>query len=337
VGVFATCADATIEPAGAIGATVQFVDGETVVHRIQLVQGQHYADGLDLTDTEDMLSDGVSRTSVGICEIEGDSYRVDRLRIPVPSHERVQSVVFRDLGTPASFVIFDAAFAFQEVPVCPFRGHGAQVSLAEIGGIIRLRDRARFEQSVRQVVSGIQACEGDLDEARGIGVMFGAVVAASMLELGAPRSLHRFQLDLARRVDRLMSATEIGQEVVEQVSALVQDVFPRRSSSGDLLIDQALMLIDRRFADDLTDAEVARALGISTSHFRYLFRQITQMPFSKYLMSVRLEKARQMLLQTGQAINEVAEDTGFASPAHFSRVFAARFGVAPSRLKSSRH
>lgn len=336
VGVFARFAGPESEPVGAIGGTIQLTDGNQVVHRYELIQGRHYNEATDLTQIRRQNGDGTGTETIGTTEIDGQTVRVDNLTLDIPSGVRGKSLVFRDLGTPASFIIFDVAFHYVEKPVCPFRGHGHLVGLSELGGILRLRDRARFDLSIDQLVEGVNACRLDLDEARGMALTFLAVVASSLLEMGASRRVHRLQLHFARELDRLNSTKEIANAAVQKIDELTRDILPRNSTSGDRLVDRALTMIERNFARDLTDEDIAQELGISTSHFRYLFRQATQSPFNKFLMAVRLEKAREILLTSDEPVNEVADHVGFASPAHFSRVFAQRFGVSPSRIRANR-
>ena len=78
---------------------------------------------------------------------------------------------------------------------------------------------------------------------------------------------------------------------------------------------------------------MAQQLGLSTSHFRYLFKQATGQPFHKYLVSLRLEKARRMLVEQGLPVSTVAKAVGFSALSHFSRAFAQRFSVSPTSLR----
>jgi transcriptional regulator GlxA family with amidase domain len=48
---------------------------------------------------------------------------------------------------------------------------------------------------------------------------------------------------------------------------------------------------------------------------------------------MRLERARNLLIQTDRSVTEVAYATGFESPGHFSRVYRASFGLSPSKQK----
>jgi AraC family transcriptional regulator len=75
---------------------------------------------------------------------------------------------------------------------------------------------------------------------------------------------------------------------------------------------------------------------MSTSHFRYLFKQSVGQPFHKYLVATRLEKARMMLEQGQGSVSEIGIAVGFSSLATFSRAFAQRFGMSPSDFKKVR-
>jgi len=336
VGVFALHATPASEPSGAIGGTVQVLHGDRILVRRDLIQGRHYTDCTDTTPIFRLNGDGTTVETVGSVDIDGQKCRVDQITIDVPGGVNADRLLIKDLGTPASFVVFDVLFEFEDVAVCPFKGHGGQVALSEIGTILRLRDRARFDQALHQLSDGIRSCEEDLDEARGLGLTFLAAVVGAMLEMDAPRSAHKAQLEAARRMELLTDADEIAHTTVTMAQDLTAGVVRRGGQTGDVLIDKALQIVARNFARDLDDAQVAHDLSLSTSHFRHLFREATKQPFHKYVVSMRLEKAREMLLQTDTPVSQVASSVGFQSSAHFSRAFSKRFGMAPSALRLAR-
>ena len=102
-------------------------------------------------------------------------------------------------------------------------------------------------------------------------------------------------------------------------------------------MDKALAYVERNYARSLTDAAVARHLGLSTSHFRYLFRQATGQPFHKYVIAARLEKAHQLLMEMEPAsVGTIAKAVGFAGLSHFSRAFTQRFNASPANVRRNR-
>lgn len=335
VGIFAAYVDPAEEHPGSLGAGVQLLAERDLVFRQDLLCGRHYGDPRELAPIARLNGDGTSVESVGRVEFDGIWHRVDQLTVDVPQSASSTLFRFKDLGTAASFLLFDVLFEFQWQPTCPFRGRGGGVALSELGSIIRLADRARFGRALGQLAEGIRSA-ADADEARSLGLTFVAVASAAMLELGASRAMHRVQLDAAREFERLHEAPMIADRACEIVEGLVAPVMNFSSATGDALVDRALALLDRQFGRDLTDDDVAEQLGLSTSHFRHLFKQATGQPFHKYLIALRLEKARLMLLQQPIPVSDVAHAVGFASPAHFSRAFQKRFAVAPSALRQAR-
>ncbi|MFM9874265.1 MAG: helix-turn-helix domain-containing protein [Fimbriimonadaceae bacterium] len=330
-GVFALYSAARHEPVGAIGASVTVNgSGESVV--FNLVNGRHYGDALDGLGVDRLNGDGTHVVSVGESTCEEGVARVDELRLELPRLMGVSSVEFRDTGTPASFAIFEVLFVAEVGATCPFRGHGGQISLSELGSIVRLRDWGKFDLAVDQLRRGILV-EGELDEAKGSVLTFLAVVSAAILEFGGSRKLHRFQLDSARRLDELNSVDRVGEVAGELCMNLVGEYLPSGKSETSRAIDQAVRILERRFAQEIADEEIAAEVGLSTSHFRHLFKERTGSPFHKYVLNLRLEKARQEILATGNTIREIAVGAGFVSSAHFSRVFSDRFGLSPKQLR----
>lgn len=215
---------------------------------------------------------------------------------------------------------------------CPFHAHTGGVALSELSGIVRCADRVRMAKALEQLESGLLRTT-DLDEARGEALTFIAMVTAATLEMGGPRSMHRVQLEAARELDRVDSIEQIVEVSHRYVTKIVADLFDPNLTPTQILIDVALDYIGRNSHRDLTDEAVARELGLSTSHFRHLFREATGQPFRKYLMGVRLERARRLLVEGDSPIGEIAVEVGFSGVAHFSRAFAQRFQASPSSLR----
>lgn len=215
---------------------------------------------------------------------------------------------------------------------CPFHADHGGVALSEIGGIVRCGDRVRMAKALEQLESSLLATI-DLDEARGEALTFIAIVTAATLEMGGSRSMHRVQLDAARQMESAKTQTDVARLSRDTVEFILAPLFDPNLTPSQILIDQALAFLARNFHRELNDEVVARELGLSTSHFRHLFREATGQPFRKYLMSLRLEKARQLIVEGDRPIGEIAVDVGFTGIAHFSRAFVQRFAATPSSFR----
>ena len=86
---------------------------------------------------------------------------------------------------------------------------------------------------------------------------------------------------------------------------------------------------------DVTLQEVARAVNTSTFYFCKVFKKATGLTFTDYLSRVRIEKAKNLLLNPNLRVSEIAYDVGFQSLTHFNRVFRKLTGFSPSRYRES--
>jgi AraC-like DNA-binding protein len=82
-------------------------------------------------------------------------------------------------------------------------------------------------------------------------------------------------------------------------------------------------------------AEVAQAVNTSTFYFCKLFKKATGLTFTDYLSRVRIEKAKNLLLNPNVRVSEVAYEVGFQSLTHFNRMFRKLTGESPSAYRSS--
>lgn len=87
-------------------------------------------------------------------------------------------------------------------------------------------------------------------------------------------------------------------------------------------------------ADDLSQAAMAEMAGISKDYFSRIFKNVTGMNYSKWLNTVRLEKATELLSQNDMTLTEVAMLSGFQSIPSFNRVFRKEKGMAPGEYRN---
>ena len=85
---------------------------------------------------------------------------------------------------------------------------------------------------------------------------------------------------------------------------------------------------------DLSLHEVAKAVNTSTYYFCKVFKKATGLTFTDYLSGVRIEKAKNLLLNANLRVSEIAYEVGFQSLTHFNRVFRKLTGQSPSHYRN---
>lgn len=104
-----------------------------------------------------------------------------------------------------------------------------------------------------------------------------------------------------------------------------------RHDSHASQVARAIALLRRDFRRTIPVAELARTAGMSASSFHGHFKAITATTPLQYQKELRLLEARRLLQGTGLGVSAAAWEVGYESPTQFSREYARKFGVAPSR------
>src|SRR3954471_13644578 len=91
--------------------------------------------------------------------------------------------------------------------------------------------------------------------------------------------------------------------------------------------------IERNYADPLTVAGGARAIGTSSRQLQRVFEEIGGRSFRSHLAAVRMDRAREMLLEDNTTVRTIAGRVGYSQPAQFAKAFRRHHGISPSELR----
>ncbi len=100
-------------------------------------------------------------------------------------------------------------------------------------------------------------------------------------------------------------------------------------------LHQAVEAMRRNLDREFNLARLATDAGMSLSHFSRTFRKATGVAPSQYFIHLRMERARQLLLESDASIISIALDVGYNNPSHFTHVFKRHVGVTPRDYRES--
>lgn len=98
-------------------------------------------------------------------------------------------------------------------------------------------------------------------------------------------------------------------------------------------IAAAVRLMRDNVEDPMSPAEIAAEIGISTRQLERLFRNHLKVSPKRYSTTLRLERGRNLLLQTEMPVSEIAIACGFGTASHFTRAFRTHYGCAPTAVR----
>jgi AraC-like DNA-binding protein len=105
------------------------------------------------------------------------------------------------------------------------------------------------------------------------------------------------------------------------------------SSIDEKFMSKVLEVIEKHISDeDFSNEEFGSEVGMSRQQIHRKLIAITGKSASLYIRSVRLAKAKTMIIDQKGNISEIAYNVGFSSPAYFTKCFKKEFGFPPSDL-----
>lgn len=124
------------------------------------------------------------------------------------------------------------------------------------------------------------------------------------------------------------------------LESLVSDWENRLEGSGEdtveerRLVQDAMTIIGREYAADLTLAALAERLHISKGYLSGLFKQEMMLTVTQYITMLRMQRASQLLLETPLKIHEVAEAVGYHDDSYFGLSFKKAYGMSPAQFRN---
>jgi AraC-like DNA-binding protein/ligand-binding sensor protein len=119
----------------------------------------------------------------------------------------------------------------------------------------------------------------------------------------------------------------------DQLGALANQILLQQKDVEPAQITRARQYIEANSQEELFLAGVARQVGMSTCHFCKRFRKVTGVNFTRYVSCVRVEKAKNLLLNPNSRVSEIAFEVGFQSLTSFNRIFKVIAGQSPTEYR----
>lgn len=98
-------------------------------------------------------------------------------------------------------------------------------------------------------------------------------------------------------------------------------------------IDKIQSYISTHYQEELTLTNIAAQFYMSPYYISRLFKKTTNLSLVEYINSVRVMAGKNLLETTGHKVTRIADETGFSTTAHFSRVFKEGTGLSPQQYR----
>ena len=157
-----------------------------------------------------------------------------------------------------------------------------------------------------------------------------AAGGTTAIDLMLRQIAHDHGAALAGRVADQMIHTAIRSEDDHQRLSI-----PTRIGARHPRLAQVVARMEANIEDPVSPARLAMDADMSPRQLERLFARYLGRSPKRYYMEIRLERARNLLLQTEMGVMEIALACGFASAAHFSKCYRASYGSTPYRQRGA--
>ena len=101
------------------------------------------------------------------------------------------------------------------------------------------------------------------------------------------------------------------------------------------MVDNVISEIRKRYAENLSLTELAERNSVSPGRLSTMIKEKVGMTFSDLVVSLRMQKAKELLMNDRLSIQEIAEKVGYNDYFYFTKVFKRTENISPSKYRKT--
>lgn len=148
--------------------------------------------------------------------------------------------------------------------------------------------------------------------------------------------LERPHLNFSSEVYRLGLAIQFLSLAIENWEKRSDAPRQKADMAVEDYVAYAARLIRNNYAS-IRISDVADYIGINRAYLTAIFREQMKISPQEYLMQVRMERSRELMLKTELPVRTVAREVGYADQLAFSKIFKKKFGLSPEQYRRKHH
>ncbi|MFA7343151.1 MAG: AraC family transcriptional regulator [Terrimicrobiaceae bacterium] len=200
---------------------------------------------------------------------------------------------------------------------------------------IKRGERQAAREIINRVLVGIyHAARSRPELLKSLALELVVVMSRAAVESGAdPSEVLGCNFESATALAGLQDEEEVSSWLCGMLERVMDAIRDHRQFPNAVLLGRAVTFMEEHLGEPLDRDAVARAAGLSGSHFSHLIREKTGRTFTDLMAQYRVDRAKTMLRRTGKSIIQIALECGFEDQSYFSRVFRRYTGTTPRNYR----
>jgi len=134
-------------------------------------------------------------------------------------------------------------------------------------------------------------------------------------------------------IDNCGSAHETFEYLRDTVNRSFQEIMKEIEQMETKPIRRAKNFIAEHLGEPISLESVSDVVGFNTAYFGTMFKNETGSTFSDYLLSKRMERAKELLRDTNNSVADICETVGYCDVKHFSKIFSKYTSLKPREYR----
>ncbi|MBI5689573.1 MAG: helix-turn-helix domain-containing protein [Verrucomicrobia bacterium] len=201
---------------------------------------------------------------------------------------------------------------------------------------IRRGERTEARRIINRVLVGIYSAGGaDLNLLKSLALELIVMMARAAVQAGGdPAVILGLNYQSLTALARVTDQEALSTWLCAMLEQLIDAIKTHTRHPNSVQLARAIEFIEENLATELGRAQVARAAGLSPSHFSHLMRAKTGWSFTELVTRLRIDRACHLLAHTGEPLAQIAQECGFGDQSYFTRVFRQRTGRTPGDYRA---
>ena len=202
---------------------------------------------------------------------------------------------------------------------------------------IKRGERQEARETINRVLVGIyHAARSRPQLLKSLALELVVVMSRAAVESGAdPSEVLGCNFESATALAGLTDEEDVSSWLCGMLERVMDAIRDHKQFPNAVLLGRAVAFMEENLGEPLDRDSVARAAGLSGSHFSHLIRERTGRTFTDLMAQYRVDRAKTMLRRTGKSIVQIAMECGFEDQSYFSRVFKRYTGTTPRSYRGS--
>lgn len=165
-------------------------------------------------------------------------------------------------------------------------------------------------------------------------IFFVILDAAMQLDPVVGKKIWRSEAHLCHNLFMNETIDDFKESIFSLFSQVCTQLNGQDDNKQGYVVQKIKTILNQRYRENLTIQELADAVYLTHTYLCIVFKKETGLTINDYLTAVRMEKAKELLLDPQNKIYTVCNEVGYADPSYFSKLFKRYHGISPVKYRN---